>query len=126
MSAPQYTAGTCATAATEPGIHLTDSDRHDPLLAGMIPASELFGGMLAAPVDAKGNPLPPPDISQHPTRGKCRHCGRVMPRAYIAFCGGWTPLRECDACYTVPRSAARRPTQAQHTEPRERTEPSYA
>ena len=80
-----------------PDITLTQSERHDPLLAGMLTASDLFGGMLSTPVDSDGNTLPPPDLSRHPTRGICRHCGRVMPRAYIAFCGGWTPLRECDA-----------------------------
>ena len=107
-----------------PDIALTPPERHDPLLAGMLTASDLFGGMLAEPVDAQGNAIPPPDLSRHPTRGACRYCGRVMPRAYIAFCGGWTPLRECDACVRSPRIAAQMP--ARQAEARERTEPSYA
>lgn len=107
-----------------PDIRLTQSERHDPLLAGMTTPADLFGGMLAEPVDAQGNAIPQPDVSRHPTRGICRRCGCVMPRAYIAFCGGWTPLRECDSCAETARSATQRP--ARRAEARERTEPSYA
>ena len=98
---------------------LTDSDRRDPLLKGVLTAGDLFGDMLRAPVDTNGKPIPMPDASRHPTKGICRVCRRQMPRNYIAFVGGWTPLRECDACAQTARVATQRP--ARKAEARERT-----
>jgi len=102
-----------------PLLVLTDSDRRDPLLKNALTANDLFGDMLKRPVDEQGNPVPMPDVSRHPTKGVCRVCRRQMPRNYIAFCGGWTALRECDACAQTARMATQQT--ARKAEARERT-----
>lgn len=107
-----------------PLLVLTDSDRRDPLLKNALTANDLFGDMLKRPVDEHGKLIPMPDVSLHPTRGVCRVCRRQMPRNYIAFCGGWTALRECDNCAQTARIAAQQT--ARKAEARERTEPAHS
>ena len=104
---------------TTPLLVLTDSDRRDPLLKNALTANDLFCDMLKSPTDEQGKPIPMPDVSRHPTNGVCRVCRRHMPRSYIAFCGGWTALRECDSCAQTARMATQRP--ARKAEARERT-----
>lgn len=102
---------------------ITDADLRDPMLKGIITTSELYGGMLAAPVDASGKRVPMPDASRHPTGGVCRKCRQPLRRTYLAFCGGWTALRDCDECAESARIVVQRP--ARKAEARERTEQSH-